>query len=121
MQPSPALSTRDIGAMEQVWTATGEDTNIAPPIWPAAYIGWTAIRKNYESFWGTLEQLTVTMAKPTITIRGEVAWVHGIETANRRMKSGQVSSGQNIGTSIFVNQDGRWRMIFHQAAMIPKK
>jgi hypothetical protein len=59
------------------------------------------------------------MEQPTITIRGDVAWVHGIENAQRRTKNGQTSGGTNFGTSIFVKEGGRWLMVFHQAALIP--
>jgi len=115
-----ALSARDIRAMEQVWSRTPDDTNVAPPTRPAAHIGWDAVRKNYLEFWGTLDELTVSMEQPTIRINGPVAWVFGIEKAQRRTKTGQTSGGPNFGTSIFVNQGGRWLMVFHQAALIPQ-
>jgi SnoaL-like domain len=113
-----ALSARSLSAMEWVWARTSEDINVAPPIRPVAHIGWDEIKKNYEKFWSTLDQLTVAMDQPSIRINGPVAWVFGIETVCRRTKSGQASSSPNFGTSIFVKKDGRWRMVFHQAAMI---
>jgi hypothetical protein len=39
----------------------------------------------------------------------------------RRKKTGEVSSGRNYGTNIFVNRNGQWLMVFHQAAEIPRK
>jgi ketosteroid isomerase-like protein len=115
-----ALSSRDIRAMEQVWSHTSEATNVAPPIRLAAHVGWDAVRKTYEGFWNTLDGLSVSMPQPTIHVKGDVAWVFGIENASRRMKNGQSSSGPNFGTSIFVKEDGRWAMIFHEAALIPE-
>ena len=115
-----ALSTRSIPAMEQVWARTPRDVNIAPPIRPAAHVGWDTIRKNYQGFWGTLDELTVSMEKTTIEIRGSVAWVYGIENVQRRDKKGQTSGGPNFGTSIFVKDGDRWLMVFHQAALIPQ-
>jgi len=50
-----------------------------------------------------------------------VAWVYGIENAHRRTKGGENSGGPNFGTSIFVNEGGRWLMVFHQAALIPQR
>ena len=35
-----ALSARDLAAMEQVWSRSKHDVNIAPPIRPAAHVGW---------------------------------------------------------------------------------
>ena len=115
-----ALSARDIHAMEQVWSHSSEATNVAPPVRLAAHVGWDAVRKNYQGFWSTLDELVVSMPQPTVHINGSVAWVYGIENARRRTKSGQSSSGPNFGTSIFVKEDGRWAMIFHEAALIPE-
>jgi len=115
-----ALSARDIGAMEGVWSQTDDDVNIAPPVRPAAHVGWPAIKKQYETFWATLDELTVSMVNPTIKIEGNVAWVYGTEQAKRRTKGGEASSGPNFGTSIFVKRNGEWRMVFHQAALMPQ-
>jgi len=92
-----ALSARDISVMEKVWSHTGEATNVAPPIRLAAHVGWDAVRKTYQDFWNSLDELTVSMPEPTIHVRGDVAWVYGIENASRRMKNGQSSSGRNFG------------------------
>lgn len=114
-----ALSARDLAAMASVWDQSAEATNIAPPIRPVAHVGWPAIRGNYEQFWGSLSSLTVTMSDPIITVRGDVAWVHGIEQTRRIALDGAASGGSNYGTSIFIRRDGRWWMMFHQATVIP--
>jgi ketosteroid isomerase-like protein len=114
-----ALSARDIAAMERVWAQTANAVNVAPPIRPAAHTGWETIKKNYLDFWGTLDELTVSMADPRIEVHGTVAWVYGVEQSQRRAKNGQASGGPNFGTSIFVKEGGRWLMMFHQAALIP--
>jgi ketosteroid isomerase-like protein len=113
-----ALSARDMTAMEKIWTGTADDTNIAPPVRPVVSKGWDAIKASYLNFWGTLESFSVSMDEPTIKVRGSVAWVYGIEKAKRRTKAGAEQTGTNFGTSVFVNQGGRWLMIFHQAAAI---
>lgn len=115
-----ALSARSIPAMERVWARTDRDVNVAPPVRPAAHVGWDAIKHNYQSFWSTLDELTVSMEAPAIEIRGPVAWVYGIETSHRRDKHGQASGGPNFGTSIFVREAGGWRMVYHQAALMPQ-
>jgi ketosteroid isomerase-like protein len=108
-----ALSARDLTAMERVWAPTAQVVNIAPPVRPAAHAGWGTIRKNYIGFWGTLDELTVSMADPEIRIHGSVAWIYGIEQTKRRAKDGTVSGGSNIGTSIFIKDNNRWLMVFH--------
>ena len=114
-----ALSARDLAAMPRVWDLAADACNIAPPGRPVAHIGWPAIRTNYEQYWATLNHLTVSMDDPAITLRGDVAWVHGIEHTQRVTIDGTAGGGRNYGTSIFIHRDGRWRMIFHQAAAIP--
>ena len=114
-----ALSARDLSVMQSVWSESPRDVNVAPPIKPAAHVGWNTIKQNYQTFWATLDELTVSMADPQIVIHGPVAWVYGIEQAKRKDKNGKVSGGLNFGTSIFVKEGGRWVMVFHQAALIP--
>jgi ketosteroid isomerase-like protein len=114
-----ALSARDIKGMAGIWDRSENAVNIAPPTRPVAHVGWHAIRGNYEQFWSTLTQLAVTMDAPSIVVRGDTAWVYGIENTQRVTIDGRTQAGKNYGTSIFVKNDGRWRMAFHQAAPIP--
>jgi ketosteroid isomerase-like protein len=114
-----ALSARDLSAMELVWARSPRDVNVAPPIRPAAHTGWDTIKKNYQTFWGTLDELSVAMSEPHIEIHGTVAWVYGIEQAKRKAKNSEASGGLNFGTSIFIKEAGRWHMVFHQAALMP--
>jgi ketosteroid isomerase-like protein len=113
------LSARDIGRMERFWAQTENDVNIAPPTRLAAHVGWAEIKKTYETFWATLDELSVSMERPTIVVRGEVAWVYGIERTRRRTKGGPEASGRNLGSSIFIKRGSAWRLIFHEAAPIP--
>lgn len=114
-----ALSARNIEAMAEIWDRSTDAVNIAPPTQPVAHVGWPAIRRNYQQFWSTLTRLAVTMDEPAVTVRGDTAWVYGIETTQRVTRDGTVQRGRNYGTSIFVRSEGRWRMVFHQAAPIP--
>ena len=109
-----ALSARDLPAMEKVWTCAADNMLIAPPSNPHVHVGWAAIKRNWQAYWPVFDDYSVSMR-----VSGPVAWVHGIETSKRRKKSGEVSAGQNYGTNIFVNRNGRWLMVFHQAAEIP--
>jgi ketosteroid isomerase-like protein len=113
-----ALSARDMEAMAEIWDQSENAVNIAPPTRPMAHVGWPAIRRNYEEFWSTLKQLAVTMVAPSIVERGDTAWVYGVETTQRTTPDGTTQAGKNYGTSIFVRSNGRWLMVFHQAAPI---
>jgi ketosteroid isomerase-like protein len=115
-----ALSARDLRAMEAVWTCGADNILIAPPANPHSNVGWAAIKRNWEAYWPTFDQFSVSMRVTKVNISGPVAWVHGVETSHRRETRGNVSSSRNYGTNIFVNRHGRWRMTFHQSAMISK-
>jgi hypothetical protein len=115
-----ALSARDMCAMEKVWTRASNNMLIAPPTNPVTHMGWEAIKRNWEAYWPTFIQFSVSMVVASVNINGPVAWVHGIETSRRRSKSGEVTSSRNYGTNIFVNHDGAWLLEFHQSALIPE-
>jgi len=116
-----ALSARDVRAMEAVWTCAADNMLIAPPSNPHVHVGWAALKRNWETYWPTFDQFRVSMTVNKVNITGPVAWVHGVETSHRRAKTGEVSSSRNYGTNIFVNRNGRWLMVFHQAAEIPQE
>jgi ketosteroid isomerase-like protein len=116
-----ALSARDMRAMEKIWTRAADNMLIAPPANPRVYVGWSAIKQNWEAYWPTYAEYRVTMRVNKVNVSEPVAWVHGIETSHRRTKSGEVSSSRNYGTNILVNRNNRWLMVFHQVVAIPEK
>ena len=116
-----ALSARDMRAMEKVWTCAADNMLIAPPADPRVYVGWSAIKRNWEAYWTRFAEYRVTMRVNKVNVSEPVAWVHGIETSHRRTKSGEVSSSHNYGTNIFVHRNDRWLMVFHQVVAIPEK
>jgi hypothetical protein len=100
-------------AMARVWTCAEDNILIAPPENPHEHIGWAATKLNWERYWPTFEQFSVSMQVNKINVSGPVAWVHGIEKTRRCKKTGEITSNRNYGTNIFVNSNGRWLMVFH--------
>ena len=82
-----ALSARDMRAMEKVWTCAADNMLIAPPANPRVYVGWSAIKRNWEAYWPRFAEYRVTMRVNKVNVSEPVAWVHGIETSHRRTKS----------------------------------
>jgi ketosteroid isomerase-like protein len=114
-----ALSARDVGAMQKVWSGDADIQNIGPRS-KAADVGWNAMKKGFEAVFDNFPELKVSMEQPRIKINGSTAWVSGIEKAQRKNKSGEASSGANLGPSIFVKQGGRWLMVYHHASAMPQ-
>ena len=86
-----ALSARDLLAMEKVWSQSADDVNVAPPVRPTAHVGWDAIKKNYQAFWGTLDELTVAMENPAVNIE---AMLLGFTASNTQAAEQRWSSGR---------------------------
>jgi ketosteroid isomerase-like protein len=111
-----AFSTRDIAAMQKVWSSDADIQNIGPTS-KSVTVGWDKIGKGFESVFVAFPELKATM-EPEIKIVDAVAWVTGIEQIQRKDKSGAISSGGNLVTNIFQKQDGRWLMAHHHASRI---
>ena len=114
-----ALSARDAGRMQKVWSSDADIQNIGPRS-KAAEVGWPAIKQSLERTFEAFPELKVSMDEPRIKINGSTAWVSGIEKAQRKNKAGETGSGTNVGTSIFAKQGGRWLMVYHHASAVPQ-
>ena len=114
-----ALSARDIGTMQKLWSGDADIQNVGPRS-KAAEVGWVTIKKSLEGTFDNFPELKVSMEQPRIKINGSTAWVSGIEKAQRKNKAGEASSGTNLGTSIFVKQGGRWLVVYHHASAVPQ-
>jgi ketosteroid isomerase-like protein len=114
-----ALSTRDVGAMQKVWSGDADIQNIGPRS-KAIAVGWDAVKKGFEATFDTFPELKASMEQTRIKINGATAWVSGIEKVQRKNKAGEASSGTNLGTNIFVKQGDRWLMVYHHASAVPQ-
>jgi ketosteroid isomerase-like protein len=114
-----ALSARDIGAMQKLWSGDADIQNIGPRS-KVADDCWDAVRKGLERAFDTFPELRVSMEQPRIKINGATAWVSGIEMAQRKNKAGEASSDTNLGTTIFVKAGGRWLIVYHHASSVPR-
>jgi ketosteroid isomerase-like protein len=112
-----ALSARSVDAMQKVWSGASDIQNVGPRS-KAIDTGWPALKKNFEGTFANFAELKVIMEQPRIKVNGNTAWVSGIEKAQRKSKAGEASSATNFGTSIFVKEDGRWKMVYHHASGI---
>ena len=114
-----ALSARDISAMQKVWSSDADTQNLGPRD-KAFTVGWDTMKNGFGRLFDSLAELNVSMTEPRIKIVGSVAWASGIEQAQRKDKTGATSSGTNLATNIFQNQDGRWLMVHHHASLMPQ-
>jgi ketosteroid isomerase-like protein len=114
-----ALSGRDIAAMRKVWSNDADIQEIGPRS-KTAGVGWGAVGKGFENLIAAFPEREISMKDPRIKIVGDVAWVSGIEQAQRKNKAGEASNGTNFGTNIFQKQNGRWLLVYHHASAVPQ-
>ena len=107
-----ALSARDIGAMEKVWSKNADVRQVGPRS-KTFDIGWPAVKQNFERVFDFFTQLSVEEENPEIKIYGSIALVSGVEKAQRKTKTGESQTAASFGTNIFEKQNGRWLMIYH--------
>ena len=113
-----ALSARDIDAMRKVWAGEANAFNIGPRAQKAS-VGADMLGSFVATF-ANFPELKVTFEQAQLGINGPTAWVTGIEHSQQTLKNGDRQTASNLGTSIFVNQGGRWLMVGHHASALPQ-
>jgi hypothetical protein len=100
-----AFESRDFAAMDHLWSQAHEVICVHPG-W-RALIGRTAVMKSWRSILGNPQQGSVSFYGADCRALGpDVAAVVCYELAG---------TATMIATNLFVEEDGRVRMIFHQA------
>ena len=97
-------------AQDGTVTALHEDSREVAVGWPAVLATWKAIP--FEAF----AELSVSMPRPEVRARGDVAWVTGLEEVRGHMKDGTAFSWIALGTNVYERRQGRWVMVHHHAS-----
>jgi ketosteroid isomerase-like protein len=114
-----ALSARDVGAMQKVWSSDADIENIGPSD-KAAGLGWEGVKKSYAGTFSMETEIKVAMEQPRIKINGSIAWVSGVERAQFKNKAGETINASNMATSIFEKKPSGWLMVYHHASRVPQ-
>jgi ketosteroid isomerase-like protein len=102
-----AFSSADADAMEQVWAERHPVACIHP--------GWDVLdgRRDVIASWRNILESTeapeVSCSLAEARVLGETAFV----TCHEVLPDGRLAA-----TNVFVREDGRWRMVHHQASLI---
>jgi ketosteroid isomerase-like protein len=116
-----ALSARDVGAMQKVWSSDPDIENIGPSD-KAGGLGWEAVKKSYQGTFDMFPEIKAAMAmeQPRIKINGPTAFVSGVERAQLKNKAGETINVSNLATSIFEKKPSGWLMVYHHASRVPQ-
>jgi ketosteroid isomerase-like protein len=103
-----AFAGRELHAMNDVWSMRQGVTCIHPG-WPLIS-GREAVMRSWHGILSGPAAPAITCRNSTAHVFGDIAYVVCQE---------RVEQGWMIATNIFVREDGRWRMLHHQAGSTP--
>jgi ketosteroid isomerase-like protein len=115
-----ALSSLETTKIEALW-AHDDSVMQVEPTSKAVTLGWRAVKKNLENFFGGFSELKVTQADgPHIQVKGDVAWSTGITTAVAKTKAGDALTLHVIDTQIFERRHDTWLVVSNIALQVPQ-
>lgn len=108
-----ALSTLDLGTMEEVWSHDGNVTCVHPG-WELL-CGWAEVRESWRRIFAAESPMRVEITDVQVQLLGVVAWVVCLEHITTAVGSRFLRSAAQA-TNIFLLQEGQWRMVHHHAS-----
>jgi hypothetical protein len=103
-----AFTSRDLEAMEKVWSERENITCIHPG-W-TALLGREAVMESWRAILTNPQSPQVTITGASAMLLGEVAYVVCYE---------HLSDAVLAATNVFVREGGWWRLVHHQAGTSP--
>ncbi len=103
-----AFANQDLEAMEGIWAREIPVTCIHPGWDPLS--GREEVMESWESILNNPTATHITCKNPTVRVFGEFACVICHEVLDQ---------GFLVATNLFVQEDGQWKMIHHQAGTAP--
>jgi ketosteroid isomerase-like protein len=103
-----ALSSRDMAKIGPLWVHDESVTQVELNA-ETITVGWAAVRRNLESFFGGFAELNIEVAKgPYIQVVGDVGWTTSITPATGKTKAGDTVTLRVCTTQVFERRGGAW-------------
>jgi ketosteroid isomerase-like protein len=83
----PAISARDIQAMEKLW-AHESYASFMGPLSTAIVVGWDGARKAWEMRFGQFDSVTISLPESHVHVNGNVAWAASVERVQLLRRNG---------------------------------
>lgn len=103
-----AFANQDLEAMEEIWARENLVTCIHPGWDPLS--GREEVMESWEAILNNSTATHITCKNPTVRVFGEFACVICHEVLDQ---------GFLVATNLFVQEDGQWKMVHHQAGAAP--
>jgi len=99
---------RDVAGMDALWSR-GDAVAVIHPGWPAVH-GRDAVLETWRNILEGPGSPAITCANPRAHVAGELAFVICSEC---------LPEGELVATNIFAREEGRWKLVHHQAGPAP--
>jgi ketosteroid isomerase-like protein len=115
-----ALSSLDTTKIESLWAHDDSVMHVEPSS-KTVTLGWRAVKKNLENFFGGFSELKISQAEgPHIQVKGDIAWSTGVTSAAGKTKAGDPLTLQVIDTQIFERRHDTWLVVSNIALPVPQ-
>ena len=109
-----ALEARDLSRMEEVWERD-EGVSCVHPGWHRLD-GWPEVRRSWEAIFANSRPWIVSCEQVRVRLSGDFASVTCVEVIIPFGAKGAEAAARMQATNLFVQRNGRWRMIHHHAS-----
>lgn len=115
-----ALNSLDIANIEPLWLHDDAVTQVEPNS-EEIFVGWKAVRKNLEAFFGSFVETKIEIAAgPFVQVVGNVGWVTSITPATSKTRTGEVVTFRVCSTQVFERRGDAWLVRTNIALPVPQ-
>jgi ketosteroid isomerase-like protein len=118
-----AFEARDLDAMAEVWDRT-DRCSVTHPGWPTLH-GWARVAGSWDAIFANTAFIQFVLTDEVVHVDGTTAWVtcdENILQSGSSREGGEdvaeLQGGRVAATNVFVQTDGRWRMVLHHGSPV---
>lgn len=113
-----AFEQKSLSAMGEVWAAASPVTCIHPG-W-GLLVGRDAVLESWRAIFASTVSARCRLRRPRVFVAGDAAWVVLVEELALEQVGGERVHAMVLATNLFVRENGRFRMVNHQAGPAPE-
>jgi ketosteroid isomerase-like protein len=119
-----AFEAGDLDAMAEVWERS-DRARVTHPGWPTLH-GWAKVAGSWQAIFSGTPFIQFVLTDEAVLVVGDVAVVtldeNILQAAGSPAGGGadieELSGARVATTNVFVQQDGRWRMVHHHGSPV---
>lgn len=118
-----AFEARDLDQMAEVWERSDRSA-VTHPGWPTLR-GWARVAGSWDAIFANTAFIQFVLTDEVVNVSGNTAWVtcdENILQSGSSREGGEdlaeLQGGQVAAVNVFVQEDGRWRMVLHHGSPV---